>query len=188
MANIKTVPNQKVVKINKEECNKTHLYAAINLAAIEAAAQDLEAGAFKLWIFFAKNQNDYTFALSSKEVKDCFGMGIKQYNTAIEKLIEKGYLVAEEGSNQYIFNEMPVITKGNNDSEKNHVITKGNNDVMIKGNNALLQKDIRNITYNTYYTTDGESLHSSQEPQVIEVVGAQEPIKRRKEKLEAFRF
>ena len=33
-----------------------------------------------------------------------------------------------------------------------------------------------------------ESLRSSQEPQVIEVVGAQEPIKRKKEKLEAFRF
>ena len=35
---------------------------------------------------------------------------------------------------------------------------------------------------------NGESLCSSQEPQVIEMVGAQEPIKRRKEKLEAFRF
>lgn len=158
MSNLKTVPNQKVVKINKEECNKTHLYAAINLAAMERAAQDLEAGAFKLWIFFAKNQNNYTFALSSKEVKDSFGMGIKQYNTAIEKLIEKGYLVAEEGSNQYIFNEMPVVTKGNNDSEeKNHVVTKGNNDVITKGNNTLLQKDIRNITYNTDYTTEKTS-------------------------------
>ena len=50
MANIKTVPNQKVVKINKEECDQTHLYAKINLAAMEAAAQNLDAGAFKLWV------------------------------------------------------------------------------------------------------------------------------------------
>lgn len=89
MTNLKTVPNQKIIKINKEECNKDSFYATINLAAMESAAQDLEAGAFKLWIYLAKNQNNYTFALSNKEVKDSFGMGIKQYNTAIEKLIEK---------------------------------------------------------------------------------------------------
>lgn len=50
------------------------------------------------------------------------------------------------------------------------------------------QNNTRNITDITLYTTDGESLRSSQEPQIIEVVGAQEPIKRKKEKLEVFRF
>lgn len=31
MANYKTVPNQKTVRVKKEVCNKDNLYAAINL-------------------------------------------------------------------------------------------------------------------------------------------------------------
>lgn len=38
MSGYKTVPNQKVVKVNKEQCDKQHLYATINLQAMESAA------------------------------------------------------------------------------------------------------------------------------------------------------
>ena len=89
MTNLKTVPNQKIIKINKEECNKDSFYTTINLAAMESAAQDLEAGAFKLWIYLAKNQDQYIFALSSKNVNDTFGMKKGQYDTAINKLKEQ---------------------------------------------------------------------------------------------------
>lgn len=51
----KTVPNQKTIRVNKEVCDKHNLYTAINLEAMEQAARDLEAGAFKLWCYFAKN-------------------------------------------------------------------------------------------------------------------------------------
>ena len=40
----KTVPNQKVVKVNKEKCDdkcEENYYAKINLNAMEAAARDL---------------------------------------------------------------------------------------------------------------------------------------------------
>ena len=57
-----TVPNQKIVRIEKEPCGKGNLYAAINLKALEAAAQNLDAGAFKLWIYFAKNQKEELIA------------------------------------------------------------------------------------------------------------------------------
>lgn len=76
-----TVPNQKIVRIEKEPCGKGNLYAAINLKALEAAAQNLDAGAFKLWIYFAKNQNGYEFALSSKDANTTFGLGKSQYDT-----------------------------------------------------------------------------------------------------------
>lgn len=163
MANVKTVPNQKVVKVNKELCNSQNLYAAINIAAMETAAQMLDAGAFKLWVYFAKNQNGYEFALSSKAVQDTFGMKIKQYNNAIDELKEKGYLV-EQGGNCYTFNEVAVMPKGNNEKESvmpksnNAVMPKGNNTVMPKSNNSLLPKDIRNntdIIYNTFNNTQG---------------------------------
>lgn len=154
---MKTVPNQKIVKVQKEKCDSNNLYACINLAAMEEAAQDLDAGAFKLWCYFAKNQMNYEFALSSKAVEDTFGIKIKQYNNAIAQLIAKGYL-NETSANRYEFKEIAVMTKGNNVEQiEKHVILKGNNDVMtkgnnvviLKGNNTLLPKDIRNITNNT---------------------------------------
>lgn len=161
MANGKKVPNQKEVVVNKEKCNKENLYATINLAAMDKAAQDLDAGAFKLWTYFAKNQNGYKFALSSKAVERDFGIKIKQYNNAIKELTDKGYLVHIQGDS-YEFHELTVITKEDNvELKENHVITKGNNDVITKedndvitkGNNTLLPKVIRNNTYNTINNT-----------------------------------
>lgn len=143
----KTVPNQKIVKVNKEPCSKTNLYAAINLEAMEEAARVLDAGAFKLWVYFAKNQNGYEFALSNKDASESFGIKIKQYNNAVNELIEKGFLVNTKGNN-YAFNEIAVITKSNND-----VITKKDNAVITKSNNDLLPKVIRNNTYTTLNTT-----------------------------------
>ena len=115
MANyqFKTVPNQKVVKVSKEECDKNHKYATINLDAMEKAARDLDAGAFKLWCYFSKNQNDYEFALSQKAVEENFGMKKKQYDNAVAQLIEKNYLVVSKG-NHYIFNEVAVVPKSDN--------------------------------------------------------------------------
>ena len=149
----KTVPNQKVVKVEKEVCNKQNLYAAINLQAMEGAALALDAGAFKLWCYFAKNANNYEFALSSKAVEENFGIKIKQYNNAVHELINKGYLVNTKGNN-YTFYEIPVNTKSNND-----VITKEDNDVMTKSNNTLLPLDIRNNTDNTYNNTNNNTLN-----------------------------
>ena len=82
---------------------------------MEEAARKLDAGAFKLWVYFAKNQNGYEFALSSKDVLDTFGMKRDQYNGAIAKLIDNGYLTKTQGSN-YTFTEISVIGKSNNES------------------------------------------------------------------------
>ena len=127
-----TVPNQKIVTVEKEPCGKGNLYAAINLNAMEAAAQDLDAGAFKLWIYFAKNQNGYEFALSSKDTHDTFGLGKSQYDTAVKKLISSGYLTNTQG-NQYTFSEIPASKQP------------------LYGNNTtpLSENDTRNNTYNT---------------------------------------
>jgi hypothetical protein len=74
MNNFKTSPNQKVITIKKEKTDKQNYYAAINLNALELAAIDLKSGAFKLWIYFAKNQNNFTFALSNQAVAETFGI------------------------------------------------------------------------------------------------------------------
>lgn len=157
---VKTVPNQKVVSMEKESC-KGALFAQINMDALESAARDLDAGAFKLWVYFAKNQNNYVFALSSKDVENTFGMKIKQYNNAVATLMEKGYLV-ETSKNHYTFKEIAVMPKEDNEVkqensvisfEDNSVMTKSNNNVISFEDNQLYQKDIRNITDNTFNIT-----------------------------------
>ena len=170
MTNYKTVPNQKIVKVEKEPCDKNHIYAAINIAAMEQAAQELEAGAFKLWCYFAKNQDSYEFALSSKDVLDTFGMKIKQYNNAVDKLKECGYLVSA-GGNRYIFKEVAVNTKQDNEEnfvipkEDNAVITKKDNAVITKSNNELFPLDIRNNTNTTLNNTKDNTQELLKQPQ-----------------------
>ena len=156
---MKTVPNQKIVEVVKEPCNQNNYYARINLEAMSEAALDLDAGAFKLWIYFAKNQNEYEFALSSKEIEKTFGMKIKQYNNAVKTLEDKGYLVNTKG-NKYEFREKPVITK-----KDNVVITKKDNVVITKKDNALLPKVIRNITNTTINITKENSIPVEVKPE-----------------------
>ena len=89
MNNFITSPNQKTITVEKEKCDKENLYTMINLLALESAAADLKAGAFKLWVYIAKNQNGFTFGLSNKAVAEYFGIKKDQYDNAVKELIEK---------------------------------------------------------------------------------------------------
>ena len=107
MNDFKTSPNQKTITVCKELCDKQHYYTTINLNALERAAIDLKSGAFKLWVYLAQNQNNYTFALSNKAVAEYFGIKKDQYDNAVKELIEKGYLI-ETAKNKYKFVELAV--------------------------------------------------------------------------------
>ena len=97
---MQTYANQKVVTVYKQPCNSANIYMTLNLKALGTAARSLSYGAFKLFIYFAKNQDGYCFALSSKDITQCFGMSRSAYNSAIHELIEKGYLEqVHDGSN-----------------------------------------------------------------------------------------
>ena len=102
----KIVPNQKQITIKREKTIKDQLYTKINLDSLHSAALDLDAGAFKLWCYFVKNQDNYVFALSRQTVEETFGIKVKQYNNAISELIKKGYL-EEVQQYKYIFHEKP---------------------------------------------------------------------------------
>lgn len=106
MPNIKTVPNQKIVTVNKEPCSKCKHYAMINIDAMERASRDLRAGSFVLWCYFAKNQPGYQFALSNTAALESMGIKRDAYNNAVKELMEKRYLVHCSG-NYYQFNEIP---------------------------------------------------------------------------------
>lgn len=99
---IRTVPKQRVINVNKSPTDKTHLYTANNLAAIDEAANRLQSlGGFKLYIYLAKNQDKYTFALSSKAFCEWSSLGIQAYNTAFAELVNEGYLVESKTNKNY---------------------------------------------------------------------------------------
>ena len=101
-----TNPNQLVVEVQKEPCDKTHLYSMRNLEAEAAAARDLKYSTMILWLYLSRNQNGYELALSPKDVEETMGLSERTYRTCKDELIEKGYLV-KVGDNQYMFYEMP---------------------------------------------------------------------------------
>ena len=103
---MESVANQKTIKVQKEQCDKAHLYALYNLDALQYAMIDLKGESFKLWVYLGKNQNGYTFALSKVDAIK-WGIGSKSsYDRAVKELIEKGYLV-ETSKNHFDFYEIP---------------------------------------------------------------------------------
>lgn len=105
MGEIKTVPNQRVISINKSPTDKQHYYTANNLSALDQASNRLQSvGGYKLYIYLAKNQNKYTFALSSKDFQVWSGLGKQAYKTGFEELVKCGYLVQDKTQkNKYNF-------------------------------------------------------------------------------------
>ena len=92
-----TYPNQKSVTINKAKSDKNNTYGIVNKACAQEASKSLKAGAFRLWVYFTLQQDSYTFDLSSKYLKDEWGINQYQYNSAVKELQEQGYLVPRDG-------------------------------------------------------------------------------------------
>ena len=113
---MKTVPNQRTLTVNKEKTDKQHRFTANNLAALDEAARRLQSkGGFKLYMYLAKNQDNYSFALSSAAFCEWSGLGIAAYNTAFEELKEQGYLIAKDSSKEketrFIFYDKSQLKK-----------------------------------------------------------------------------
>lgn len=96
---IQSVPNQRIVTVNKEPVGREKIYTVNNLAAIDEAAYNLQSKAgFKLYMYLAKNQDNRQFALSSAAFTAWSGTGLTAYNTAFKELVKKGYLIQKEGT------------------------------------------------------------------------------------------
>lgn len=119
MPRIKTVPNQRVISVNKAPADKEHLYTCINLQALNTACRTLQSKAgVKLYLYLAKNQDKYTFALSSADFMDWAGVKRDAYNSAFKELEEQGYL-SSIGGNRYAFYEAGgAVTSADNPDSK----------------------------------------------------------------------
>lgn len=91
--------NQKLLTVSKSKEGK---YTIINLEALERASRELQGESFKLWLYLAKNQNGYRFALSMIDALS-WGIGSKSsYHRAVKELESKGY-IQKLSNEQYIF-------------------------------------------------------------------------------------
>ena len=99
-----TYPNQRMVRIHREDVKTNFL--GIKNENWMAAARDLRAHAFLLYLYFASNANNFSLALSQKAVYEAIGMPRSTYHDQFRVLVSKGYLV-ETSSNHYDFYEKP---------------------------------------------------------------------------------
>ena len=96
-----TSPNQRIVYIQKEQ-RGTH--TIISLEALQKASKQLSGEGFKMWLYLAKNQHNYTLALSKANALQ-WGIGSESsYYRAIKELTNKGYL--QKSNNSYVFYEL----------------------------------------------------------------------------------
>lgn len=105
---MKTVPNQKTITTKSAKHDKDNLYACLNIRAMEIAMSILKPNAFKLWCYMAKNQNNYTFALSGADACSFCSFGKNTYLTSVKELIDAGYLVNTCGNSYDFFEMLPV--------------------------------------------------------------------------------
>ena len=99
-----TYPNQRSICIHREPI-KSDFLGILN-DNWKAAARDLSAHAFKLYIYLASNANNYTLALSPAAVRQEIGMARSTYHDQFHVLLDKGYLVPSHG-NSFDFYEVP---------------------------------------------------------------------------------
>jgi hypothetical protein len=99
-----TYPNQRSICVHRERATTDFL--GIKNENWKAAARDLSAHAFKLYIYLASNANNYTLALSPVAVRQEIGMARSTFHDQFHVLLDKGYLVPSHG-NTYDFYEVP---------------------------------------------------------------------------------
>ena len=144
-----TVPNQKVVHVNRQKCDKNFLQ--ISKDNWYAANKDLEPYGLQLYLYIAGNRDGFDFALSQEAAEREAGIKKTSYHKYVNLMIEKGYLVPrKENSNVYDFYEVP---KRKEDKEavspcELNSLPDGNDDLRGRLVTSQGNKEIYNNTYN----------------------------------------
>lgn len=144
-----TVPNQKVVHVNRQKCDKNFLQ--VSKDNWYAANKDLGPYGLQLYLYIAGNRDGFDFALSQEAAEREAGIKKTSYHKYVNLMIEKGYLVPrKENSNVYDFYEVP---KRKEDKEavspcELKSLPDGNDDLRGSLITSQGNKEIYNNTYN----------------------------------------
>ena len=155
-----TVPNQKVVHVNRQKCEKNFLQ--ISKENWYAANKALSPYGLQLYLYIAGNRDGFDFALSQEAAEREAGIKKTSYHKYVNLMIEKGYLVPrKENSNVYDFYEVPKrkedkeavspcelnsLPDGNDDLRGRLVTSQGNKEIYNNRNN-LIDKNINRAEF-----------------------------------------
>lgn len=103
-----TVPNQRVITTRGTIHDEKHIYAKLSIEAMEEAMALLKPNTYKLWCYMAKNQNNYTFALSCVDACKFCKFTKPTYLGCVDELIATGYLVETSGNHYDFYEKLPV--------------------------------------------------------------------------------
>ena len=150
-----TVPNQKVVHVNRQKCDKNFLQ--ISKENWYAVNKDLGPYGLQLYLYIAGNRDGFDFALSQEAAERDAGITKTTFHKYVKVLIEKGYLVPrKENSNIYDFYEVPKrkedkeavspcelksLPHGNDDLRGGLVTSQGNKEI-YNNTDKLIDKNI----------------------------------------------
>lgn len=110
--NMYTVPNQKVVRVNKKPCQSD--YMTIQNSDWMNAFITLKRASYGIYQYIASNVDGYTFALSRTDVMDKLKIGKDSYIRGVKELVDKGYLLEDEEGN-YQFYTSPACLEAYTD-------------------------------------------------------------------------
>ena len=92
-----SVPNQKIIKINKPQY--TDSFLTVGIDEWQRAFQELrQPSAFALYLYLAGNRDGFSLELSQEAIKNSLGISKSTYHRAIDELIDKGYLTEVSGN------------------------------------------------------------------------------------------
>lgn len=106
---METVANQKTITTKSAQHDKNNLYALLNIEAMQEAMTILKPNTYKLWCYMAKNQNDYTFALSCIDACNFCKFTKPTYLACVQELINAGYLVNDKGNHYVFYEKLPKV-------------------------------------------------------------------------------
>ena len=111
MAELITYANQRRITIHREvpkgtKESKRSYVIAYNDNINNAMKSLSKATSFKVYMYMLGNVDNYHFALSTQDIADVCGMSKDTAKSAVNDLIEKGYLVLRE-KHSYDFYERP---------------------------------------------------------------------------------
>ena len=155
-----TVPNQKVVHVNRQKCDKNFLQ--ISKDNWYAANKNLGPYGLQLYLYIAGNRNGFDFALSQEAAEREAWIKKTSYHKYVNLMIEKGYLVPrKENSNIFDFYEVPKrkedkeavspcelnsLPDGNDDLRGRLVTSQGNKEIYNNADN-LIDKNINSAEF-----------------------------------------
>ena len=107
-----TSPHQRIITVKRDmpkqsKENKRPYMIAYTDVIEEAARNPSTVGEFKVYLYMINNQDNYKFGCSPQNIADRYGLNIDTVKKAINKLIEKGYIVKTKGT--YEFHEKPLV-------------------------------------------------------------------------------